>query len=1332
MNKTQTNLLSPRQWIRTLVLGYQIAGAVILIVTVLLAAEFVQTPFTGALFDYNLVVNSATPQSQTPGWNLASQGVGFGYQLLEVNGRPVSTPRQMLAELRQYFPGETIPVRMRTPQGEQQTFQVTLSRFGLNDQITFLVLPYLLGLVFLASGFWIFNLRRNETAGLAFAAFAASAAIASGAYAESITTSVLAPVWAASIPLMGATLIHLAMVFPQESRLVRNNRYIQWLGYILATGIIAHIWISMANRENPLAYASAWRNGYVLAGAGGLVFMGTIVYRRVLSESAIVRRQANTILVGTLGFVPITLWFILNILGRQAFTPLLMMPVIIFPIMTGYTVTRYRMLRTDYVISRSVLYALLSMLAIGGYMLIAIGVNLVFSQAFPIESPLLIALAVFYSVLLLLPIRQRLQEWIDSVFFRGQRAYQRRIQEFSRAVTTLNSVSSIIAALRENIKTAILPAHLHIFIYDPINDQYTATADESGRRSSDIRFGSNSPLVRLLSREDAPVFIDETQISAELENERTRLSLLGASLFVPLPGPQRLIGWLAMGERLSGENYTGQDLEFLDSITDQAAVALARSQTISAMERRVQELNALARIAQGINITLNFDDVLELIYAQTMQIISGNYFHLTLYSKTGGYYYHAFCLENNDRLVEQENKALTLKTTLEQEVIAQRKIIHTTDFQRECQLLGVASPLKSIAAWVGVPLNAGVETIGAMSVGTDNPNVVYTNAQIELLQAIADQAAGAIVKSRLLQETERRAQQLSTLNIIARQLASTLDLEPLLQNILDSAVSILGSEAGSLFLVDEQTGELVFRVTVGPVASNLVGQRLPPGAGIVGRVVTTRKSIIVNEAQQSTQWNSNPDQQTGFQTRALLAVPLEVKDRVIGVIEIINKRGGLPFTEEDETLLTAFAGQAAVAIENARLYTLTDQELAARVEELSVMQRIDRELNASLEVDRAMRITLEWAMRRSNASAGFIGAVYENGIQLIAEQGLGQVMQRYQQNLIPLSHPTLQQVLSSGQPMRIMLEENDPTQAFLPGARVQLAVPIRREANTIGLFLLESTQPDALQTDAQDFLSRLADHAAIAIANAQLYAEVQAASVAKSDFVSFVAHELKNPMTSIKGYTELLAAGAVGQINEMQSNFLSTIRSNVERMSTLVSDLNDNAKIEAGRLRLEFKSLNVADIIDDVVRSTNRQIEDKKQTIRVELRPNLPNIWADRVRVAQVLTNLVSNAHKYTPEGGEIVVHAEKTANLWDPQGPPEVVHIWVQDNGIGISPEDQRKIFQRFFRSDDQKARESPGTGLGLNITKSLVEMQGGKIWFESEFRKGTTFHFTVPIAEN
>jgi signal transduction histidine kinase len=124
-------------------------------------------------------------------------------------------------------------------------------------------------------------------------------------------------------------------------------------------------------------------------------------------------------------------------------------------------------------------------------------------------------------------------------------------------------------------------------------------------------------------------------------------------------------------------------------------------------------------------------------------------------------------------------------------------------------------------------------------------------------------------------------------------------------------------------------------------------------------------------------------------------------------------------------------------------------------------------------------------------------------------------------------------------------------------------------------------------------------------------------------------------------------------------------------------------------------------------------------------------VWADRTRLNQIFTNLINNAVKYTPASGQIIVGGEFTSNKWNQNGPLEVVHLWVRDSGIGIAPEDQQKVFQKFFRSEDPKAREAPGTGLGLNITKSLVELQGGQIWFESEFRKGTIFHFTIPVSE-
>lgn len=228
------------------------------------------------------------------------------------------------------------------------------------------------------------------------------------------------------------------------------------------------------------------------------------------------------------------------------------------------------------------------------------------------------------------------------------------------------------------------------------------------------------------------------------------------------------------------------------------------------------------------------------------------------------------------------------------------------------------------------------------------------------------------------------------------------------------------------------------------------------------------------------------------------------------------------------------------------------------------------------------------------------------------------------------------------------------------------------------------------------------------------------ANKSKTEFVSVVSHELKLPMTSIKGYSDLMLSGATGELNENQKSFLTTIRNNVNRMATLVSDLTDISRIESGNLRIEPRAVPVWDVVDEVINITRTQIEQKKQTVTIEISENLPKTFCDRNRFAQILTNLMSNANKYTPEGGKVEIHARYVDGM---------IEIKISDNGLGMSLEDQEKLFRKFFRSADEKAREAPGTGLGLSITKNLVELQGGKIWFESEFRKGTTFYFTLPI---
>ncbi|MEM7116202.1 MAG: hybrid sensor histidine kinase/response regulator [Chloroflexota bacterium] len=247
---------------------------------------------------------------------------------------------------------------------------------------------------------------------------------------------------------------------------------------------------------------------------------------------------------------------------------------------------------------------------------------------------------------------------------------------------------------------------------------------------------------------------------------------------------------------------------------------------------------------------------------------------------------------------------------------------------------------------------------------------------------------------------------------------------------------------------------------------------------------------------------------------------------------------------------------------------------------------------------------------------------------------------------------------------------------------------------------------------------------------------LEAANEAKTEFISFVSHELKSPMTSIKGYAQLLIGGGAGPINESQSSFVQIIGRNVDRMARLVTDLEDISRIETGHIRLDMEEVPLTELVDEIVESIKAQVEGKKQALNVELAQDLPCVWGDRFRLSQVLSNLVSNAYKYTPEKGEIGISAHRLNGRYaipshiEPHLDETMIHITVRDTGIGIRPEDQDTVFEKFFRADDEAMHGTPGTGLGLNITKNLIEMHNGRIWCESQYREGTTFHVVLPVA--
>jgi signal transduction histidine kinase len=255
----------------------------------------------------------------------------------------------------------------------------------------------------------------------------------------------------------------------------------------------------------------------------------------------------------------------------------------------------------------------------------------------------------------------------------------------------------------------------------------------------------------------------------------------------------------------------------------------------------------------------------------------------------------------------------------------------------------------------------------------------------------------------------------------------------------------------------------------------------------------------------------------------------------------------------------------------------------------------------------------------------------------------------------------------------------------------------------------------------------LANQAAAAIENARLYEGVKEADRAKSEFIDFVAHELKQPMTAMQGYARMLTMGIGGPLNDTQRQFVQVINNNVDRMGKLVNDLLEISRLEAGRTQLKLAPVCIQEIVDETLVNTRTEIDARHHTLEVVASEDLPPILGDRERLVQILTNLVSNAYKYTPEGGtiRIVVNGRDEAST-----PPGHVCITVSDTGIGMSQQEMIKLEEKFFRADHDLVQRQPGTGLGVSITRNLVALHGGALAVESEPGRGSTFSFTVPVA--
>lgn len=1350
-----------------------IVGAASLAWLLLLGLNWYNQPFIGVLTTPNLVVNSAKPLTNESWAALEAgmkprdriTGVSIENTSLTVEASDIEAANKLNQLLATSRRGQVVtlevlrPPGIRTAQrgctvftsdGVNCTFQVALAQMPLLDFVAEFGIGYLIGLLFYIAGLWIFFSRRRDLSTAPRAAgvlcFALSTVIAGLFDLETSHQALL--LWTFAACMVGAMCGQLALTFPYDLAPVRRAPAVRFTPSLVALLIFMACY-SFYTQRDVYTYDGVQLLVALVLLLGAGILLASLILRRGQAPSPIAREQAGVTLVACLvALTPLAVWLVTSLIDRAFNVPALTFPalfalpsLLLIPIGFGYAFSERRLLDVDRVLREASIYGILGFALVIGYTLVTFAIYLFTWTLIKWDNPVLIAITIFIIAVGFAPVRVRLEKLLDNTFFRQRRIYESNIEAFSRKLTMVVEGDDAAREFTRQMASTLNPEHVFVFLRNPLTGEYEAALDsDQKRRLTDVHFSPSSPLLTYLSAGLPLLYITPLQpLPPELGSERARLAVLGTPVLARLRTSNRLNGFVAIGPRRSGTLYSYEDLRYIEGLCDQAALAFERTQVIIEAQRNERELRVLSQVSSALNITMDFNTLLEFIFNQTDKVIQAPNFYIALKVPNTEDLSFSFYQEGDERNTEREGFRWHMSGDLFSEIIRTQQPLKVENYSAEAARRGMNPILDTpLKAWIGVPLNAGTgSALGVVALGTTEAGVSYTDDQVNIFSSIADLAATALDKARLFSDAEERARQLAVLNDISGQLASEFEhVEVLLDIITRSSVEILRADAGSLLLIDDANGDLVFEVAVGGAGQGLVGTRIPPGIGIVGKVVATADHVIVNEAYENPDWFgevADRKPEDTFRTNSILAVPLIARSKVIGVLELINKRDRSKFVDTDVDLLTTFATQAAIAIENARLFRSTDEQLEVRVMQLDNMARIDQELNRTLDLRAVIDLTLDNALRESNADAGALALVRTDpqGFEVVGS--IGYPTGTFTKGEIyPIDMGVIGRVYRTGSASLVTeLDQDQDYIETLSGAVGQLAVPmITAGRGVTAVLLLETRSAGVFNMMNLSFITALAEHANTAITNSQLFTQLQQANAARTTFVGFVAHELGNPMTSIKGYSENLLAGMIGPLSDPQKNFVGVISRNVSRMQQIVADLRDFSALETGKLTVTTRSVSFNYVVVETVRPLQRQIEDKAQTLILNVPEKLPYVEGDDGRLIQVLTNFVSNAHKYTPEGGTITLNAEVSENRWNPDGAPTVIHCSVIDTGIGMDEEDLKRLSTPYFRSDNPAAQAEKGTGLGMTITYALIEAHGGQVWVESELGAGSTFHFTVPLS--